>query len=68
MKVMKSGFIVDILSASVFPNASGKVIKIASEILQEKPPEITFSALIAGLIQINNMLAFSKTRFAFNFH
>ena len=33
MKVMKSEFIVDNLSASEFINASGKVIKLASESL-----------------------------------
>ena len=43
MKVIKSEFIVDNLSASVFLNASGKVIKIASESLQDRPSGITFS-------------------------
>ena len=68
MKVMNSAFIVDNLSASAFLNVLGTVIKIASEILQDRPSGITFPALIAGLIQLNNMLAFSKTHFAFNFH
>ena len=37
MKVMKIAFIVDNLSASAFVNAAGKVIKLASERLQDMP-------------------------------
>ena len=39
---MNSAFIVDNLSDSAFNNASGKVIKLASEILQDRPSGITF--------------------------
>ena len=39
---MKSTYIVDNLSASEFLNASGKVIKLASESLQDRPSGITF--------------------------
>ena len=43
MKLRKSAFLVDILSASAFLNASGKEIKLASEILKYRPSGITFS-------------------------
>ena len=39
---MNSVFGVDNLSASAFINASGKVVKILSEILKDRPSGITF--------------------------
>ena len=39
---MNSAFRVDNLSASKFIHASGKVIKLSSEILQNRPQGITF--------------------------
>ena len=64
---MNIAFGVDNLSESAFINASGKVVKISSESLQDRPPGTTFSALIAVLIQLRKMLAFSETLFASNF-
>ena len=43
MKVINSKFGVDNLSASEFLNASGGLIELRSESLQDKPPEIKFS-------------------------
>ena len=43
MKLMKSAFIVDNLSASDFINSSGKAIKLASESLQDRPSGFTLS-------------------------
>ena len=41
MKVINSSFGVDILSASSFLDASGKLIKLTSESLQDRPSGIT---------------------------
>ena len=40
-KVMDNAFVVDNLLASAFLNASGKVVKLSSEILQDRPEGIT---------------------------
>ena len=43
IKLIKSAFIIDNLSASAFLNASGKLIKLVLESLQERPSGIAFS-------------------------
>ena len=43
MKVINSAFGVDKPSASEFINASGRLIKLTSESLKERPSGITFS-------------------------